>query len=305
MQLQEQPLLSNGQIAEFISSHKLPGKFQQLVDDYYLQLASWIMRKRRPGEALFVGINGGQGTGKSTLADLLKLALESGANWRVAILSIDDFYLTKTQRQQLAKLVHPLLATRGVPGTHDVQLLTNCIDDLKSLDTDATLSLPRFDKSTDDRANAKDWPSVSGPIDLIVLEGWCVGSKPQSKDALLPAINMLEEQQDASGEWRHYVDDKLEREYSDLFARLDALIFLKVPNFDAVYRWRLEQEQKLSKTTSHEAAEIMSGDQILHFIQHYERLTTADLKALPEIADVTLELDDDHDCVRMYYKTQR
>ncbi|MEE8495895.1 MAG: kinase [Xanthomonadales bacterium] len=297
-------MLSSRQIDAFIAQHRLPDKFRDLIKLHYLPLVSWVLSQRHPGEALFVGINGAQGTGKSTLADFICLALELGANWRVAVLSIDDFYLTRAERKQLGQRIHPLMETRGVPGTHDMQMLANCVEQLKLLESGASLALQRFDKSRDDRANPDIWPLINGPIDLIILEGWCVGSRPQPEDDLAGPINLLEQKQDASGEWRRYVNDQLEGIYADLFAQLDRLIFLQAPNFDAVFHWRLEQEKKLAATADN-AAGIMNSEQLAHFIQYYERLTRANLATLPGTADVVLALDENHDCVRSCYTTRR
>jgi len=301
----EQMRLSSRQIDKFISQHRLPDKFRDLTDLHYLPLVSWMMSLHHPGEALLVGINGAQGTGKSTLAAFVRLALEWGAGWRVAVLSIDDFYLTKAERKKLGQHIHPLMETRGVPGTHDVQMLATCIEALKNLGSEKSLFLPRFDKSRDDRADPESWPLISGPIDLIILEGWCVGCTAQAGEDLLEPINLLEREEDASGEWRRYVNDQIERSYTNLFETLDALIFLQAPNFDAVYRWRLEQEKKLAAVTANHAAGIMNSKQIAHFIQHYERLTRVNLATLPGTADVVLELNQNHDCVLSCYATRR
>jgi D-glycerate 3-kinase len=293
--------LTHQQIADFVTAHRLPDRFFKLIEDHYSDLAEWLTKKRHPERTFFLGINGAQGTGKTTLAAYLQLALEQGCGWRVAVLSIDDFYLTKLERTQLAVEIHPLLATRGVPGTHDIQMLTECTERLRALQPNETMALPRFDKSLDDRANPDSWPTVSGPIDLIILEGWCVGSMPQTGEALREAINDLEEHQDTSGDWRLHINEQLEGSYADLFTRLDALVFLQAPNFDAIYRWRVEQEEKLARISGPGAAGIMNREQITEFIQHYERLTKANIASLPETADVTLELDDNHDCVRSHY----
>jgi D-glycerate 3-kinase len=302
--MQMNTTLTHQQIENFISAYQLPDKFFKLIENHYSRLAEWLTKTRTPERTFFLGINGAQGTGKSTLAAYLHLALEQGCGWRVAVLSIDDFYLTKSERTRLAKKIHPLLATRGVPGTHDIKMLTDCIERLRALEPNETMALPRFDKSLDDRASSDSWPTVSGPIDLIILEGWCVGSRPQSREALQPAINDLEERQDISGDWRLYVNERLEGPYAELFARLDALVFLLAPNFDAIYRWRVEQEEKLARISGHGAAGIMSREQITKFIQHYERLTRANITGLSETADVTFELDDNHDCVRSCYMSR-
>ena len=297
--------LSRRQIDEFISHHRLPNKFRDLINLHYLPLVSWVLSQHQSGEALFVGMNGAQGTGKSTLAAFVRLALELSVGWRVAVLSIDDFYLTRAERKKLGKNVHPLMQTRGVPGTHDMQMLALCVERLKTLESGASLALPRFDKSRDDRADPDIWPVISGPIDLIILEGWCVGCTAQAGAELLEPINILEREEDASGAWRRYVNAQIEGSYTDLFATLDALIFLQAPNFDAVYRWRLEQEKKLAAVTANHAVGIMNAKQIAHFMQHYERLTRMNLATLPATADVVLELDEHHDCVRSCYPTHR
>jgi D-glycerate 3-kinase len=298
-------MLSSRQIDEFIAQHRLPDKFRDLIKLHYLPLASWVKSQGQPDEPLFIGVNGAQGTGKSTLADFVRLALELGANWRVAVLSIDDFYLTRSERKKLGEHVHPLMETRGVPGTHDMQMLTTCIEELKNLGSENSLALPRFDKSRDDRADPDTWPLISGPIDLIILEGWCVCCTPQAEDDLLEPINTLEREEDASGGWRRYVNDQIKGRYTDLFATLDALIFLQAPGFDAVYRWRLKQEKKLASVTPDDAAGIMNSEQIAHFIQHYERITRVNLTVLPGTADVVLELNENHDCVLSSYATGR
>lgn len=297
-------MLKKRQIEEFISQHRLPGKFRDLINRHYSPLATWVKSRHHPGEALFIGINGAQGAGKSTLAAFLQLALEAGAGWRVVVLSLDDFYLTRAERKVLGEKVHPLLETRGVPGTHDLRMLADCVERLKKLDSETPLALPRFDKSRDDRTALDIWPVKTGPIELIILEGWCVGSPPQPGDDLLEPINSLEREEDRSAEWRRYVNRQLEKTYADLFAQLDALIFLQVPDFDAVYPWRLKQEQKLAAVTAHHATGTMDRVQLARFIQHYERLTRANLATLSETADVVLELDENHDCVSSCYTTR-
>ncbi len=287
---------------EFLSSHELPDKFRDLIDAYYSPLAEWVIQRHVSGQTLFLGISGAQGTGKSTLAAFLRLALESDGGLRVAVMSLDDFYLTKAERKELARRVHPLLETRGVPGTHDIQMLTTCVENLRNLGAEAGLSMPRFDKASDDRANKETWPAITGPIDVIILEGWCIGCRPQSDDELLQAVNSLERDEDPSGEWRRYVNDQLNESYADLFAQLDALIFLRAPSMGAVYRWRLEQEEKLAANTVDGAAGIMDSEQVARFVQYFERLTRESLVSLPDYADIVLELDDSHDCVRSYYQ---
>ena len=290
------------QLPEFIAHHRLPAEFRSLSERFYLPLADWIIERRTTEEPLFLGINGAQGTGKSTLAEFLAIALESTHEWRVAVLSIDDFYLTREERENLATEMHPLLQTRGVPGTHDLGMLISHVDTLQRLPAGEEFRLPRFDKSIDDRAIPSEWPTVTGTLDLIILEGWCVGSGPTLDERLDAPINDLERDEDASGEWRRYVNERLHEYQRQLFQRLDSLVFLKAPNFDAVYRWRLEQEQKLADRSADDAIGIMDEQALRRFMQFYERITQANLETLVDTADVLLELGDDHSCVACSYR---
>jgi len=295
-------MVTRQHIDDFIYRHRLPANFNSLIEEHYNPLVSWLTQQRKVKKPLFLGISGAQGTGKTTLADFLQLALAEDKGWHVAVLPIDDFYLTRAERRKLSEAVHPLLITRGVPGTHDLKLLSTCIGQLRSLDTKSTLSLPRFDKAQDDRAAIETWPVVTGPIDLIILEGWCIGSAPQTPDALSRPINKLERDMDPAGDWRHFVNKKLEEGYANLFAELDLLLFLQAPNFEAVFRWRLEQEEKLAAKSADNNVGIMDREQIADFMQHYERLTQANFLSLPKIADVVLELDDNHEVRRSGFK---
>ena len=290
-------MVAPGDLDRFLQLHKLPESFRRTAEEHYLPVADWLTARCKSGETFLLGINGAQGTGKSTLADLIKLALESSGEKTVAVLSIDDFYLTRAERHLLGREQHELLGTRGVPGTHDVAMLTETLDALRSLGPGDVYHLPRFDKASDDRALATDWPTVKGPLDFVILEGWCVGSVAQPDIELGSPVNDLERRRDPDGTWRHYVNDRLASDYAAVFAKLDALVFLKAPSFGAVYRWRLEQEHKLAATRPSEAPGIMDELQIAEFIQHYERITRSNLEHIGNSADIVLELDEYHQCI--------
>ncbi|WNO52401.1 adenylyl-sulfate kinase [Stakelama saccharophila] len=239
---------------------------------------------RRP---IVLGLCGAQGSGKSTIAATLERRLrESGTN--VATLSLDDLYLTHTQRRQRARNVHPLFATRGVPGTHDIALGEAIF---AALDAGAPTRLPRFDKSSDDRARADERPILELPLDVLIFEGWCVGAQPQPAEALASPINMLEADEDPDGIWRRYANDALARPYQRLFARIDRLVLLAAPSFAVVRRWRLEQEEALRRDRPHGRA-LMDRSAIDRFIAHYERLTRHILIEMPDRADLVLRLDE-------------
>lgn len=254
----------------------------QAPDDYRQLAALLVERWRRLGVAK-AGIGGGQGAGKSTLGQLLAQAGEI-AGIRVQVLSIDDFYLTKAQRLRLATDVHPLLATRGPPGTHAIDLLRQTMRDLPRT---AGVRIPRFDKGADDRRGFETLPA---PADIVVLEGWCVGASAAagSADDLASPINALERDEDADGRWRKYVDAALADDYAALRDELEALVFLQVPGLDAVRRWRLQQEQERPP------AQRMTAIAVDRFVQHYERITRRMLAELPGTADIVVGLDERH-----------
>jgi D-glycerate 3-kinase len=238
-----------------------------------------VASRRRP---LRLGIAGAQGSGKSTLARELVAALQR-REVPVAACSLDDFYLTRRERERLATSVHPLLVTRGVPGTHDVTLCQRILAELLV----QSIRVPCFDKGSDDRCDVRDWP-LAGPAQVVILEGWCVAARPQPLVLLATPVNALERDEDPDGRWRGYVNAALAGVYQQLFASLDYVAFLAVPDFAAVQRWRGEQELALP------AAQRMDSARLQRFIAHYERLTRWMLDDLPARSDLLVCLDDAH-----------
>ena len=238
--------------------------------------------------------------GKSTLSKVLALALKHHHHCRSAILSIDDLYLTKSERRQLAKMVHPLLATRGVPGTHDVAMGRHLLDQLKNKQA---VSLPVFDKAIDDRAPVDQWVSHPQAVDVILFEGWCVGAVAQHESALARPVNHLEKDEDIDALWRKYANDQLNVAYAGLFKRIDRLVMLKAPDFECVQEWRSTQEDKLrlitDPTRSNHA--LMSQEQLERFIMHYERITRWMLEEMPERSDCVIELNTEHLVTKCQY----
>ena len=234
-----------------------------------------------------IGLSGLQGSGKSTLArQVVALAQSRGVD--ALTMSIDDFYLSRAARKKLAREVHPLLITRGVPGTHDIPLLNFTLDALRHASPHEPVRIPRFDKGTDDRVPKSRWPSVKDAPRFVILEGWCIGVPPQTDAELKKPINELERDEDADGTWRHWVNDQLKRYYVPLWKRFDELAILQAPGFDVVLKWRDQQERALRQR---HAAHAQTTQQLKRFLQHYERLSRQALKKLPALADVRLVLD--------------
>ena len=249
-----------------------------------------------------IGFSGCQGSGKSTLVALIAKVMREVYGVSTVVLSLDDFYLTKAARAALAESIHPLFATRGVPGTHDLALLNETITALRQ--PGVAVPVPAFDKARDDRTEMVHWRQVSAPVQLILLEGWCVGLLPQSESELESPINPMEAEQDPSLVWRREVNRQLANGYAHLFGELDALLLLQAPSFDAVFEWRWQQEQRLSEQFQQDHPDrpdpTMSRSEVADFVLHYQRLTEHALKTLPDRADFVWELATDRAVERMW-----
>jgi len=278
----------NATIAAFLRSEELPDSYHKTIEQIYQPLAqSAVERFHRLHRSCVIGLCGPQGSGKSTGAAVMQILIQA-QGLRAAVLSLDDLYLTHAERQRLAQTVQPLLATRGVPGTHDVQLGKNVIDHLLHAHHTA---LPSFNKATDDRRPQSEWKIFDGPADIVLFEGWCVGAHPQPSSALVEPINQLERERDPYGIWRTYVNNALVK-YQALFLQIDFLILLEPPNFEIVARWRREQEDKLREKSAGEThLKIMTDTEIDEFIQHFERITRWIIKEMPSRADEVVNLD--------------
>lgn len=232
-----------------------------------------------------LGISGLQGSGKSTLAaQVVARARQRGL--QAAVLSIDDVYLTRAQRQRLARDVHPLLITRGPPGTHDLPLAHSV---LEAVAGGVPVALPRFDKLSDERVPAAQWPQPPAPLDLLVFEGWFLGTPAQHEADLQMPVNALEREADAEGRWRRWCNQCLARDYPALWQRMDRLWFLQPPGFAVVPRWRWQQEQSLQRAQP--GRHGMSRPQLERFVQYYERVSRQALATLPHQADHVIVLD--------------
>jgi D-glycerate 3-kinase len=250
-----------------------------LLDQY----AGRIARAKRP---YLLGISGLQGSGKSTLAREVKTQAEA-RGWPTEVLSLDDFYYSRSDREALAHQVHPLLRTRGVPGTHEIELLMSVLAALPHASEKLPVTYPRFDKGRDTRVPPSRWPKVARPPKLVILEGWALGIRPQLQSALEEPVNELERTEDPEGVWRHWVNKQL-RSYQPLWRKLDALVVLQAPSWEVIRQWRGQQEQELF---ARHAPLAMDAEAMVRFLAHYERLSRHALATLPAIADTCVEYD--------------
>lgn len=272
----------------------LPQSYPDQLKDTVIDIALWLFQRwENEGRSCFVvGVTGAQGTGKSTLSAFLRDFLEV-AGLRVMIVSIDDLYWPQEHRLDLARTRHPLLATRGVPGTHEIELALALFEQARGIDSEE-ISWPRFNKAIDDRESMQ---MLRGPVDIVLFEGWCVGCPPLEPRSLDAPINKLERLEDPLGIWRKGIQQALSGSYRRVFDSLDALIMLKAPSFEKVFSWRRLQEEKLGQSLGTENTQnlrIMNDQELHRFIEHYERLTRHMLDVLPDYADVVIEIDEDH-----------
>ncbi len=262
------------------------------LNDFYLPLSNKIFKKYTlNNKTKIIGLTGGQGSGKSTISNILRIVLKYGYNLNTVIFSIDDFYKTFKERKKMSLKVCPLFLTRGVPGTHDTKLLNICLRNLKKSKFTNHL-IPKFDKSIDDRLPKKKWQKIRRKPDIVIFEGWCIGAFPQKKKDLLVPLNKLEKEKDKKKIWRNRVNNELSNNYRKIFNLIDEFIFLRVPSFEHVYRWRLLQEKKLRATSK--GKKTMNDIQVKEFIMYYERLTKHMLKNFGTKADTIIQIDKKH-----------
>jgi len=277
----------------FIKQHSLSVDFIKVAKKHFVPIANKIITKQKQhsNKPLFIGINGCQGSGKSTFSEFIYEFISHTTNLNVIVLSLDDFYFTQEKRYELAKTIHPLLKTRGVPGTHDTKHIEKILTDLKQ--HKGSLNLPRFNKASDNPFPDSQCPTVDLPVDIVLFEGWCWGIPPENSDALTKPINDLEKHLDKDAIWRNFVNVQLASNYLPLYDQMDFWILLKAPSFSCVYQWRLEQEQKLAlRTDIDDRSKIMSEQEVLEFIQYYQRLTEHSLTSMPAHCDVVFQLDE-------------
>ena len=262
------------------------------LNKFYLPISKMIKQEYlKKKKTKVIGLTGGQGTGKSTISNILKIILKEAYKLETVIFSIDDFYKTFNERKEMSQRISSLFLTRGVPGTHDTKMLLNCIKNLKG-NKFKKLNIPKFDKSIDDRLSKNKWMKVKKKPNIVIFEGWCVGATAQKKKDLNYPINKLEKLKDKKKIWRKRVNLELSKNYKKIFNLVDKLIFLKVPSFKYVYKWRTLQEKKLRITSK--GNKTMSDKQIKNFIMYYERITKHMLKTLPKVADTVISIDAKH-----------
>jgi len=273
-----------------------------MIKSFLIPVSFWIVKKANKKKPLIIGLAGGQGSGKTTISSILTLILKKYFKLNVFKVSIDDFYKTRKDRKLLSKNKHPLLMTRGVPGTHDVDLMLKFFKKVKSKNF-KNLTVPKFNKAIDDRCNKNLWYKLKFKPDVIIFEGWCVGAKAQTNKELKKPINSLERVYDQGIKWRLHVNNQLKTKYKALFKQLDGLLYLKAKNFSLLRNWRLKQERKLwVQTKNKKNLKIMSSGDVINFMQTYQRITQQMFKDAIKSSSIIMNLNNNHQIQTIKFK---
>jgi len=290
----------------FISSQETKNeKFKnkdRMIRSFLIPVCFWIAKKTNKKVPLIIGLAGGQGTGKTTITSIITIILKKYFKLDVFKISIDDFYKTIKQRILLSKNKHPLLMTRGVPGTHDIDIMLNFFKKIK-VKNFKILKLPKFNKGVDDRCKQNLWYKIQSKPDVVILEGWCVGARSQNSKELKKLVNSLEKIHDQNFKWRQYVNYQLKTKYKKLFNQLDYIFFLKAKNFSLLRRWRLKQEKKLwLKSKNKKNLKIMNKNKVKNFMDTYQRITQQMFKDMPKYSSIVMNLNNDHEIKNIKYR---
>ena len=275
---------------------------EKMIKSFLIPVSFWIASKTKSKRPFIVGLGGGQGTGKTTITSIISIILKKYFKLNVFKISIDDFYKTRKERFLLSKKLHPLLMSRGVPGTHDINIMLDFFKKVKKSKF-KSLRLPKFNKAIDDRCKKKLWYLIKKRPDVIIFEGWCVGARAEKNNTLKKAINSLEKIYDLKLVWRKFVNQQLKSKYKKLYNHLNTLLYLKVKNFSLLQRWRLKQEKKLwLKNKKLSNNKIMSKKEVIRFMQTYQRVTQNMIKGAPKYASIILNLNSNHQIKSVIYK---
>ncbi|MEH2403546.1 glycerate kinase [Nostoc sp.] len=272
-----------------------PQKMLQVLWDLWLPLGIKLASQRQQLERpLIQGILGGQGTGKTTMSNILKLILNQ-LGYRTLSLSLDDLYKTYSDRLVLTQQ-DPRLIWRGPPGTHDVDLGLNVLDQIRQLQS--PVMVPRFNKSAYGGAGDRTTPEIATDVDIVLFEGWFVGVRPMEPDLFDTAPPPIITDEDR--EFARDINFRL-HDYLPLWERLDSLIVLYPTDYRYSLKWRKQAEQQMIAA----GKSGMSNAEIKQFVNYFWRSLHPELFIKPLVKDATgvdlvIEIHADHSFGQVY-----
>ena len=249
------------------------------------KVSNHLLIKKKNTKNLFSLVSGPQGSGKTTFTSIIKKELVK-KKLRVLVLSIDDFYLSKKEREKLSNTISPLFTTRGVPGTHDLSYLKKVLSIFLS-NKKYTYRLPKFSKAEDDLLKAQ-FHNLQFPYDVFILEGWCINYQGESQSTLQKPVNSMEKNHDQSLKWRKFVNKKSKEYFKNIYKKSHCSIFLKIPSFKYVFQYRKKQELGIPRNKQ------MNNQQLKHFISFYERITKNLLVSKKNKFDIEINIKPNH-----------
>ena len=184
-----------------------------------------------------IGISALPGTGKTTLGKWLE-AISSKLNFKIAVISIDDFYLPSDE-MKLAINNNPWNVSRGFPGSHSVKLM---YEKLLNWKLNGELNVPVFDKSLRNGLGDRSHWRLDNP-DLLVIEGWFLGIEPLSIDINQQNMNSPELSPFESS-YRLKIQSNLNK-YIDVWSLIDNIWQFKPLKFEYMNIWKINQEKEM------------------------------------------------------------
>lgn len=274
-----------------------PGQLLETLWNLWLPLAIQLVSYRQQLDRPFIqGVLGGQGTGKTTLGEVLRLILRQ-LDYSMLSLSLDDLYKTYSDRCILRQQ-DPRLIWRGPPGTHDVELGLAVLDRLRIPNLNTEIEIPRYDKSAYSGAGDRSDPEIVENPDIVLFEGWFVGVRPIESlrfDSAPPPILTQADRQFA-----HDMNIRL-KDYLPLWERLDRLIVLYPVDYRLSLEWRKQAEHKMIAA----GKAGMTDVEIEQFVNYFWRSLHPELfiKPLinnPNLVDLAIEINCDRSVGRVY-----
>lgn len=261
------------------------------LEQLVLEIENSVLSRLESTKPFVVGFSGAQGSGKSTICSNLQNNLVKRGLVTLT-LGLDDFYLENSERLALGKEVHPLCSVRGVPGTHDVKYLKATLSALINADGGSKICWPSFSKASDDRCGQNQFYYHEGYVDVILLEGWCVGARSSFVHSL--AENEWEFEHDPRCRWKEWTKNAA-IQYESIWQEIDFAVMLFQSSFERVIDARWRQEMDLLKRSGD--SQFQSRSDVVEFCQHYRSWTRGMCVHFPSLADLVFDCLDGYSYV--------